>query len=142
MAGRRAERVGRQVVQSLASVVESGVHDPRLFGITFTSASASDDLRNVRVFYTVFGEDKAVRDAARDGLKAATGFLRRELAHRMSLRYVPALSFVYDSTVYTSERIDQLLRESPESQDRQAPEDHENPQDFQDPQGSEDPEDS
>lgn len=133
MAGRRAERVGRQVVQSLASVVESGVHDPRLFGITFTSASASDDLRNVRVFYTVFGEDKAVRDAARDGLKAATGFLRRELAHRMSLRYVPALSFVYDSTVYTSEHIDRLLRQSP---------DPGSPQALQDPEDPGDPEDS
>ncbi|MFN2375854.1 MAG: 30S ribosome-binding factor RbfA [Candidatus Binatia bacterium] len=135
MAGRRAERVGRQVVQSLASVVESGVHDPRLFGITFTSASASDDLRNVRVFYTVFGEDKAVRDAARDGLKAASGFLRRELAHRMSLRYVPALSFEYDSTVYTSERIDQLLRESPDPQDPQNPR---GLQDLQDPDDQED----
>lgn len=142
MAGRRAERVGRQVVQSLASVVESGVHDPRLVGITFTSASASDDLRNVKVFYTVFGQDKAVRDAARDGLKAASGFLRRELAHRLSLRYVPALSFAYDTTVYTSERIDQLLRESPDPRDPQGPEDPEDPQDPQDPEAADNPEDS
>jgi ribosome-binding factor A len=100
--------VSRQVVQTLANVVESGVHDPRLKGITFTSANATDDLRTVRVFFTVFGDD-AERDAAGEGLKAASGYLRRELAHELSLRYVPTLHFEYDATVATAERIEHLL---------------------------------
>lgn len=114
MAGRRAERVGRQVVQALASIVESGVHDPRLRAVTFTSATATDDLRTVRVFFTVFADDGARTEAAA-GLKAASGFLRRELAHRLSLRYVPSLIFEYDESVLTAERIDRLLRERPGS---------------------------
>lgn len=114
MAGRRAERVGRQVVQALASVVESGVHDPRLFGLTFTSAAATDDLRTVRVYFTVFG-DQAAAKLAEKGLKAASGFLRRELAHRLSLRYVPAILFEYDTSIYTAERIEKLLGEGGES---------------------------
>jgi ribosome-binding factor A len=108
MPGRRAERVSRQVVQTLANVVESGVHDPRLKGITFTSAIATDDLRTVRVFFTVFG-DFAARDAAAEGLKAASGYLRRELARGLSLRYVPALHFEHDETLETAERIEKLL---------------------------------
>jgi ribosome-binding factor A len=110
--------VGRQVVQTLASVVESGVHDPRLGGVTFTSAAATDDLRTVRVFFTVFG-DEAARGAARAdaaaGLKAASGFLRRELAHRLALRYVPSLVFEYDESIDTAERIEKLLREGNDS---------------------------
>jgi ribosome-binding factor A len=109
MAGRRAERVGRQVVQTLAMLLESGVNDPRLSGITFTSASATDDLRNVRVFFSVFGGDEAVV-AAREGLKAASGFLRRELAHLMRLRYVPLLSFEHDASIVRAERIEKLLQ--------------------------------
>lgn len=96
-------------MQSLASVVESGVHDPRLSGLTFTSAQATDDLRNVRVFFTVFGDQAAV-DAAREGLRAASGYLRRELAHALSLRYVPALQFEYDESIRRAERIEDLLR--------------------------------
>lgn len=95
-------------MQTLANVIESGVHDPRLKGITFTSANATDDLRTVRVFFTTFG-DAAARDAAGEGLKAAAGYLRRELAHELSLRYVPTLHFEYDSTVATAERIEHLL---------------------------------
>jgi ribosome-binding factor A len=109
MPGRRAERVGRQVVQTLANVVESGVHDPRLHGITFTSASATDDLRTVRVYFTVFGD--ALRDEAAEGLKAAAGYLRRELARGLNLRYVPSLVFEYDESVTTAERIERLLHE-------------------------------
>lgn len=114
MAGRRAERVGRQVVQTLATVVEAGCHDPRLSGVTFTSAQATDDLRNVRVFFTVFG-GPAEAKAAAEGLAKASGFLRRELAHSMALRYVPNLHFEYDETIRTAERIEQLLRHGQES---------------------------
>ena len=108
MAGRRAERVGRQVVQALAAAVASGVGDPRLAGLTFTSATATDDLRTVRVFFTVFGDDAAIA-TAREGLKAASGFLRREVAHRLSLRYAPTLHFEFDESIRTAERIDKLL---------------------------------
>ena len=114
MSGRRAERVGKQVIQALASIVESGVHDPRLAGITFTAATATDDLRNVRVYFAVFGDDSAI-PIAEEGLKAASGYLRRELAHRLALRYVPALRFEYDASISTVERIDKLLRKDEES---------------------------
>lgn len=114
MAGRRAERVGRQVVQTLATVLEAGAHDPRLAGVTFTSAQATDDLRNVRVFFTVYGGQEAV-DAAREGLQKASGYLRRELAQGLALRYVPNLHFEYDETIRTAERIERLLREGQES---------------------------
>ena len=113
MAGRRAERVGRQVVQALATIVENGVHDPRLLGLTFTSASATDDLRTVRVYFSVFGRDAAKGQAIK-GLQSASGFLRRELARRLELRYVPALVFEYDETLHSSERIGQLLSDKDE----------------------------
>lgn len=113
MPGRRAERVGRQVIQTLATVVESGVNDPRLLGLTFTSATATDDLRTVRVYYRVFGDHSARVEAAR-GLKAASGYLRRELARGLALRYVPSLLFEYDTSVQTAERIEKLLRDDPE----------------------------
>src|SRR5207253_9116030 len=95
----------------LAAAVSPGVGDPRLAGCTFTSATATDDLRTVRVYFPVFGDDSAVT-AARDGLKAASGFLRREVAHRLALRYAPTLHFDLDEAGRTADRIEKLLRES------------------------------
>lgn len=114
MAGRRAERVGRQVVQTLATLLESEVNDPRVRGVTLTAASASDDLRNVRVYWTSFGDAAAVAEA-REGLAKAAGFLRRELARGMALRYVPSLSFEYDESIRRAERIEGLLRPKDEA---------------------------
>jgi ribosome-binding factor A len=108
-AGRRAERVGRQVVQALASILESEAHDPRLAGVTITAARMTDDLRNVRVFFAVFGDAKAATDAAA-GLEKASGYLRRELAHRLELRYAPALAFEHDDAMFTADRIENLLK--------------------------------
>jgi ribosome-binding factor A len=95
-------------VHALAAAVSEGVGDPRLVGITFTSATATDDLRTVRVFFAVFGDDTAVA-AAYEGLKAASGYLRREVAHRLSLRYAPTLHFDFDESSRTADRISRLL---------------------------------
>lgn len=100
--------MGRQVVQALAAAVSEGVGDRRLAGITFTSATATDDLRNVRVYFSVFGDDEAIAEA-REGLKAASGYLRREVAQRLALRYAPTLHFEFDESLRTAERIEKLL---------------------------------
>lgn len=111
MPGRRAQRVGKQVVHALASIVESEAHDPRLAGITFIDARATDDLRHVRVYYAVFGDAEAAAGAAA-ALSAASGFLRREVAQRLDLRHAPTLSFELDDAGRRIERIEKLLGES------------------------------
>ena len=37
--------------------------------------------------------------------------VRYELAHRMNQKFVPDLDFVYDSTLETAERIEEILKE-------------------------------
>jgi ribosome-binding factor A len=44
-----------------------------------------------------------------DGLNAAKGFIRHQLAERMGLRYAPELLFVIDRSEQYSSRIDELL---------------------------------
>lgn len=130
MAGRRAERVGRQVVQALAQILEGGAQDPRLALVTFTAARMGDDLRSVRVFFSCIGNAGAVAEA-RAGLAKAEGYLRSALAQRLALRYVPSIVFEYDDTLDRAERIDRLLQQSPPQPraDREGPgegrEDHE-----------------
>lgn len=86
--------------------------DPRVIGVTFTAVDVTTDLEHAKVWFTVYGADQ---EAARKGLASAAGFLRSELAQRMSLRTVPKLSFVYDASVergaHLSELIDQAVAE-------------------------------
>ena len=108
-------------MHTLAEILEEGAHDPRLAPVTFTAARMSDDLRSLRVFYSCMG-DPAVVAEARAALLRASGYLRSALAERLALRYVPSLSFEFDETMATAERIERLLRGVRDA-DAQDPED-------------------
>ena len=46
-----------------------------------------------------------------EGLKAAAGYLQREVARALRLRYTPHLVFAYDKSVAEGDKIERLLKE-------------------------------
>jgi len=87
------------------------LRDPRLKGVTLTEVSVSPDLKQARLFVSHFRGEAVAREAV-TSLNGAAPRLRRELAHRMALRVVPALVFAYDPSVDQGFRIDALLRQA------------------------------
>jgi len=75
--------------------------------VTITSVEVSSDLRQACVYVSTLGEKKEMMA----GLDHAVSFLRRELASRLALRYVPELTFRLDESLERGERIDRLLTE-------------------------------
>ena len=112
MPNQRNRRVAEQIRQELASILMREMKDPRVTGVTFTAVDVTTDLEHAKIWFTVYGADHEV---ARLGLVRASGFLRSELAQRMSLRTVPKLTFVYDASVergaHLSGLIDQAVAE-------------------------------
>ena len=45
------------------------------------------------------------------GLRSASGFLRREIGHRLQLRYTPELQFVSDDSIAYGAHILEVLRD-------------------------------
>ena len=113
----RPDRVGALVQQLLGELFARGMRDPRIGFVTITGVKMSPDLREARVYWTVHGEGKD-RSATAQGLDAARGFLRRQIAQELKLRVTPHLAFVYDEAIDRGERIEQLIREVHE-QDRE-----------------------
>jgi ribosome-binding factor A len=94
--------------QELAQLLVEGVRDPRIGFVTVTEVRLSPDLRQARVFVSVYGTADE-REKTLAALGAAQGFLRRELGARMQLRVSPQLTFVADETLDQAERVNQLL---------------------------------
>ncbi|MFT5041617.1 MAG: ribosome-binding factor A [Hyphomicrobiaceae bacterium] len=115
MSKRRAQRVGSQIVQALGGALGRGLSDPLIGLVTFTDAVVNDDLSTARVFYSVLGDEQA-REECREGLKRANGFLRREVAAVLSLRYAPELRFEFDESLTRAARIDSILAAQPPAQ--------------------------
>jgi len=108
----RSRRVAEQIRQELAAILMREMKDPRVIGVSFTAVDVTSDLEHAKVWFTTFNPD---HQAALKGLASAAGFLRSELAKRMSIRTVPKLNFHYDESVergaYLSHLIDQAVEE-------------------------------
>jgi ribosome-binding factor A len=114
----RPDRVGDQVRQELSELLSRGaVHDPGIGFITLTRVKVSPDLQLARVYYTSLGDAAARRETAK-ALERATGFFRRHLGERLRLRRVPELVFQFDESVAHQDRVEQILRELHEEEER------------------------
>ena len=108
LAGKRAVRVGDQLLKEMAELLMQKVKDPRVKGITLTGIHMSNDLKNARVYYSVLGDDQAVREAQM-GLDSAKGFIKREIGLRLALKYMPNIVFKHDPTLEMGDHMEKLF---------------------------------
>lgn len=100
---RRNRKVADLIHHEVAFLLKTAVNDPRLTQIVPTYVDVSADLSHARIFYTV---NKVQCDDVASALKRAVGYIRHELSTRVKLRYVPQISFRYDTS---AERTQHLL---------------------------------
>jgi ribosome-binding factor A len=105
---KRADRVSDQMKQEIADILMRKIKDPRIGFVTITDVEVTDDLKNAKVFVSIYGSDK---ETTLKGLKSASSFIRAELGRRMRLKFVPEILFRFDSTVEKGAHIMELLRE-------------------------------
>jgi ribosome-binding factor A len=108
----RRARIADQIQRELAEAIRTQLRDPRVTSmVTLTGVEMSRDGSHAKVFFTVLGAQSAARDAG-EGLQSAAGFLRKELAHRLSTRSVPELHFEFDESVERGVRLSRLIDEA------------------------------
>ena len=105
----RADRVSGLIQEVLSDLLKKDIHDPRLKMATITNVVMSRDLKLARVYFSIFGDSNKAQAAA-DGFESARGFIKRSLAGKLSLRYMPDLKFFYDESFDYGSHIDELLR--------------------------------
>ena len=108
--GRRAARIGDQVLREIADLLMKKIKDPRVKRTTLTGIMVSNDLRFAKVYYSVIGDEQEVFET-QAGLDSAKGFIRREIGLRMDLKYVPDIVFKHDPSLATGEHMEKLFRQ-------------------------------
>lgn len=111
MSTARSARIADQIQRSLAEVIRLELRDPRVGLVTLTGVELSRDQSHAKVFFTILGTAEQAAEAA-EGLQRAAGFLRSQLAHRLTTRKVPELHFAFDESVERGVRISQLIDEA------------------------------
>jgi len=117
----RARRIADQIQRELPELIRQEVKDPRVGMLTITEVEVNRDMEFAKVYFTTLGDGQA-HEACLQGLQRASGFLRSQLSHRMQLRVVPKLTFVYDRSVERGMELPRLM-ETAVAEDAKHPKD-------------------
>ena len=109
----RTDRVSAQLRRELGTLVHNAVRVHGLPSVSVSDVEITRDMAHAKVFVTALMPERSKE--AMEGLKELALNLRMELARAMKLRHVPELHFHYDDSVDRGERIDNLLRELPDT---------------------------
>jgi ribosome-binding factor A len=106
----RPERVAQLIRRELSDIIANRMRDPRISRwVGITDVELTRDLSFARVYISIMAPpDEQARTF--DALKAATGYIRSQLAPRLDVREVPNLRFEIDASLETGARVDGILR--------------------------------
>ena len=93
--------------RELAQLIQQEVKDPRVGMVTVSAVEVSRDISHAGVYVSRL--DDGDMAATLTALEHAAGFLRREIGRRMSLRIVPQLKFVHDTSIEQGARLSDLI---------------------------------
>ena len=107
----RIDRISEEVHKAIDRIIRDELNDPRIGGTwSIVRCEVTRDLRYCKVRISILEEDK--RNGMMAALKNAAGFVRRELGHRVDLRYVPEILFELDTNIEYAAKIDRILKET------------------------------
>lgn len=106
---RRKIRVAEALRDELAELIVYELADPRIHLGGITDVHLAPDGKRADVLVHLTGNE-AEQKQTLEALLAASGFLRKQLALRLSLRHVPDLRFRPDAEGSSEQRMEALLR--------------------------------
>ncbi|MBU1083490.1 MAG: 30S ribosome-binding factor RbfA [Candidatus Omnitrophica bacterium] len=106
----RMERIIRLIKNEISVILQEDVNDPDILPLIITRVEITRDMRIAKVFCDLGESDLKRKETAMKALKRAAKFIRAEIAHRMSLKYTPQISFYEDMTKVRGDSIDEIFK--------------------------------
>lgn len=108
----RINRISEEIKKEVSSIIQNELKDPRLPRmISIVSLNVTKDLRYAKIYVSVLGTEEEKKGAI-TALKSAAGFIRREVGHRVQLRYTPEMHFELDTSIEHGIHISKLITET------------------------------
>lgn len=105
----RKPRLQDLVREEIASILQQEITDPGIGFITLIDVRLSDDLKHAKVYYSVYGDEEQKQKTG-EALKRARGYIRHILGERIKFKFVPDLTFIFDTDQERVMRIEGLIR--------------------------------
>ena len=110
MANYKTNRMAEDIKRELTAILRE-LKDPRIDKLlTIVRADLSGDMSVCKVYVSSLGGMERTNESVQ-GLKSATGFIRRELFHRLQMRKSPELTFIADNSIERGAEISKKLHD-------------------------------
>ncbi|MEA3488925.1 MAG: 30S ribosome-binding factor RbfA [Candidatus Omnitrophota bacterium] len=104
----RMDRIERELKKEILLILQEEINDPRIRHVTITRVEVNRDLRMAKVFFRI-SDDESMKKEVIKGLRSACSFIRGELADRMTMKFIPGISFREDREDEKKEAIDGIF---------------------------------
>ena len=105
----RKLRVQDLLREEIALIIQREIRDPGMGFVTVLGVKMSDDLKNAKVYLSIYGDDEQ-KAATLAALKRSRNYIKFLLGKRIQLRVMPELHFVIDDTYEKAARIEEILK--------------------------------
>ncbi len=94
----RIDRVSKLLRIEISKIIREDVKDPRVEGVVITEVTVTKDLKQSKVFFSLYGTEREKQDAL-EGLKSATYLVQEELGKNLRMKHTPRLTFYIDDAL-------------------------------------------
>ncbi len=98
----RIDKVNSQIKKEITYIIQRELDDPNIGFVSIVKVETARDLSVSKVFYSIFG---AERHKVEETLLSMNKFIRRSLAERIRLKYLPEIKFIFDDSIEYSVNI-------------------------------------
>lgn len=106
----KADKISGIIQKEVSEIIQFQLKDPKIGFITITDVKVTGDLSIAKVFVSFLGQS-AREEAGMKALDRSKGFIRSELAKRMTMRKVPSLIFLLDDSLEKGNKIERIIYE-------------------------------
>ncbi|MBS9777802.1 MAG: 30S ribosome-binding factor RbfA [Gammaproteobacteria bacterium] len=113
----RVRKVSEQIRRELVTILPEAIFHSKINFVSVTGMELSRDFKFATMFVTIIGDDE-LRDELVELLNKRKGEIRHLLAQRMTTRTVPHMTFKYDESVEYGARMEKLLHDIVEEDEK------------------------
>jgi len=107
--GIKNERIAQIIKKEISDIIQFSLKDERVGFVTVTDVEVTKDMSYAKIYINILDKEEKINSRF-EHIKKAKGFIRSELAKRMSTYKVPDLIFVIDNSLQKGNKIDDIIK--------------------------------
>ena len=108
--GLKKDKMDNIIQKEVSEIIQFELKNPKIGFVTITDVDVTSDMSYAKIFVSFLGQD-ARKEAGLKALNQSKGFIRSELAKRLTIRKTPKLIFQLDNSLEKGNKIEKILHD-------------------------------